>query len=563
MRRKILDMYIKYSSLWNILIALSAATATALVSLGNFPFKNMVTVFNCIVMFTLSFYFLTKKKVFENQLQEKYILGKNLDFILAFFFACTTVKELVHYFSYYDSLLKTMMNIISSGIGVQFAKIWLVGRIGLFFIAIPFIWLLYLCMIRKLFPKIKQFFCNLSKVERKYLWIFNLAFLVLVLFINLQTNAFTVPHENGGGAVQGYGVLYSTDTGVQVHNNAFQNALSSENDLRQPLFALFSFPFGQIAGLGAFIFGFVPTEISYSVFLVLLQGFVLSICSILLSRMMRQFDSIACLSFFSFMYATIFFSLNIEQYVFGIFWLMILVYHFVMKNESNPWLFSAATGSLITNAIWLPFILPKKKFKEYFLEGLKYGLIFLALLIVFGQTSRFISDLVGFSKYNEAMGFQLTFVDKLLQFINFIASCFIAPTAKPCINCTDHASYEMLPVTSLNILGLILLVIMIISFIWNRKEKIAQVGFGWLLFSFLILCLIGWGTADNELFIYGIYFSWAYFVLIYLFLHKLLQSFPKIEKWVIFALCLLLIVVNGHEIYNIIVFGKAHYPFKL
>ena len=59
MRRKILDMYIKYSSLWNILIALSAATATALVSLGNFPFKNMVTVFNCIVMFTLSFYFLT------------------------------------------------------------------------------------------------------------------------------------------------------------------------------------------------------------------------------------------------------------------------------------------------------------------------------------------------------------------------------------------------------------------------------------------------------------------------------------------------------------------------
>ena len=160
----------------------------------------------------------------------------------------------------------------------------------------------------------------------------------------------------------------------------------------------------------------------------------------------------------------------------------------------------------------------------------------------------------------------ITFINRLFQFISFIGNTFIAPLGE--VNFTKYwfVSYQLQEVTSLSILGLILLVLMFVSFIINYKKKIAQISFGWLLFSFLILCIIGWGTAENGLIIYGIYFSWAYFILIYLLIDKLFNKYPKIKFLIFITLFILMFIFNiflKGGILDIIKFGHEYYPFVL
>ena len=263
------------------------------------------------------------------------------------------------------------------------------------------------------------------------------------------------------------------------------------------------------------------------------------------------------------MFPTIFFALNIEQYVFGLFWLILLIYYFVEKNKSNPILFSAATGSLITNGILLPFIIFKKNFKKFIKDGIKYLFVFIFIIVLFGKAYNTLFDILNYSNFTRFMGIKVSFIDRLLQYISFISSCFIAPKGYVDLNYGSpvHPSYQLMSVTSVNILGIVLLVLMIISFILNYKKKIAKISFGWLIFSFIVLVLVGWGTVENGLIIYGIYFSWAYFILIGLLFNQLLSKVPKLKNIVWCLIFGIMIFINGLELINIIKFGITYYPF--
>lgn len=94
-------------------------------------------------------------------------------------------------------------------------------------------------------------------------------------------------------------------------------------------------------------------------------------------------------------------------------------------------------------------------------------------------------------------------------------------------------------------------------FIINRKEKMGLISSSWILFSFLILCVIGWGTKENGLVLYSIYFSWAYYSLYYMLLNKIKNK--KIFKFLIIIMIVIILFSSTIEMYNILKFAIKYY----
>ena len=81
----------------------------------------------------------------------------------------------------------------------------------------------------------------------------------------------------------------------------------------------------------------------------------------------------------------------------------------------------------------------------------------------------------------------------------------------------------------------------------------------WILFSFLVTVLIGWGTKEKCLVLYGLYFSWAYLGLIFMLLKKVFKKY-NIFKIVIIVLSFLILLISLREFINILRFAVRYYP---
>lgn len=550
---------LKTEMFWNIILIFSAICFNTVLAVNST--SKIIILLGWIVIAFVMGYILFHKKMLQKIIKWEPVFNKKLDLFIIIFLSVWSSQLLLQFFVNQSSFFERFTLQIATKLSTSFDKLWLLEINALFLLAIPFICLLWGLVIHYCIPKVLCFYRSLSKIEKKYFYVSNIVIAIVSFFIVTQTSVFTAPIAKEKTTIEWYDVLYTTDNGVQMIYNSFANFNAPENDLRQPLFALAAFPFAVASDIGATMFGYLSHSFAYSYFLICFQGLVLVVCSILLSRMLTKKNTLFSLLFFSCMYATIFFICNIEQYVFGIFWLILLIYYFVQEKKSNPFLFSITAGALLTNVVLLPFLVFKKNWKHFIKEGIKYGLFFCFLLILFGQASSVINGLIGFQRYQGFMGESVGFQAKLYQYFNFIAGCFVGPKSE-IVTLDGHFSYRLQQVSGINILGLILLIAMIISFVLNHKKKIAQVSFGWFLFSFIILTIIGWGTAENGLIIYGIYFSWAYFALIYLLLDGILEKVPRAKIFVWSLLFIIMIILNAKEFISIIEFGKQYYPFK-
>ena len=81
----------------------------------------------------------------------------------------------------------------------------------------------------------------------------------------------------------------------------------------------------------------------------------------------------------------------------------------------------------------------------------------------------------------------------------------------------------------------------------------------WVLYSFVILCLVGFGTQENGLILYSLYFSWSFIVLLYLLFMKIVRK-PLVRFSVCVVVFALLLYVNVPRLYDIIDFGIMFYP---
>ena len=73
-----------------------------------------------------------------------------------------------------------------------------------------------------------------------------------------------------------------------------------------------------------------------------------------------------------------------------------------------------------------------------------------------------------------------------------------------------------------------------------------------------MLIILGWGTKENGLILYSLYFGWAYFVLIFQLLNNIFKN-NKVFKIAFIILILLMVIGYIPELFNIFKFAILNY----
>lgn len=392
-----------------------------------------------------------------------------------------------------------------------------------------------------------------DKVEKRYFLIAGLAAAVLIACVYSLTNAFTdtgIPYD----------VVYTADSGMLLRDNTFLNINAFQNDIRQPLFGVFAMPFDIAARLLSKVLFFVPN--AYVILLGILQAALLLFCFSVLARLLRLEGAKKALflALVTISYPTMLFLLTVEQYIFSLFWVILLVEAYCEDAPDREFKWVAATGSLLTSGA-LVFLLPyKKNFRSVLIELLKAGGLLLAFLAVFGQLPLLYSAVASVRDLMSFSGAGISLGDRLLQFVNFVGACAVSPLAGIDMVSYQHVSYQLSPVGSINPTGVIILALAVAGFASNHKSRLARVSFGWVIFSFALLGLVGWGTAENGLVLYTLYFSWAYLVLAFLALTALTKKWKTAQTVVLGGIAAAILVLNAVNILQIILFGIRYYP---
>ena len=428
----------------------------------------------------------------------------------------------------------------------------------LFFVSSFFaIFIIMLAFFDKISDFIKKEQIRICEDEKIYLRIVCICLGIFVIILFNCTNIFYFPKQNN--ELIKYDVIYTMNTGELFNENAWLNISASQNDIRQPLFAVFAIPFAVICFIISKILFFIPN--CYAVLLTLLQALLISYSYVLISRLMKLEgkERRLFLALCTFTYPFLLFALNMEQYVFSTFWMIMFIYSALTDRENINYLYIAATGSMLTSGIFFYFLSESKKLKQWIRDVIKVSIDFFVVTIYAGQFIFFVLLIPSMKSLLRFSGAEISISDKILQFFNFVATCLIAPETMIANNMYNCVSLQLAPVRTINILGIVVLIIVILGYIYNKKDKLAQVCMIWVIFSFVILCLLGWGTKENGLVLYTLYFSWAYIVLSVMFLKKILKK-EKMRSFVYIALIGILILKNLSAMVELVKFGIEYYP---
>ena len=428
------------------------------------------------------------------------------------------------------------------------------------FLALPSISIFIYYFIIKIFPFMKKEFLSLSKYEKRFLFILAIIGFLLTLIIYSKTNAFYLPNYclNNNCHFGNSDVIYTTDSGMLNKNNTYMNVSFSENDIRQPLFGILALPFSLIAKFISNFLLFVPNAF-YIVFNTI-QILLLGIIILMINRMLdsKKGSFICLLLLFLSSFSFILFSFVSEQYIISLFYLILTIYFWYFYDFETNYSYVGALGSLITSGILFPLVNNKhvKSLKLWFKSLFKVFLSFSVMLLLTGQIIAFSKERIMF--LFKFTGVKLSFVDKFKQFLFFVRSIFIAPDGGKILFKNGYICYRLNEISFISFVGIIILVLCFISFIVNRKKVFAVISFLWIIFSFVILCVIGWGTQENGLILYSLYFFWAYISLIYLLIDKIKNK--RIRVLIYSLLILIMLIFNLREFFNIFNFAIKYYP---
>lgn len=340
------------------------------------------------------------------------------------------------------------------------------------------------------------------------------------------------------------------DSSVYIETNTYSFFDAPENDIRQPLF-------GLAAGLiyGPFNCLQWIDHTVYAVFLgvfnpILITGGISLLAYGVGSGERTAFKIFCCCSF-----PAILFSFSIEQYAVLWFFLALLVYEIILGEKGYSGVFIAATGSLVISGALLPWC-NKRRFPD-FVSYLKCLLAFAGAVIICGRVTT-ILDYSHFRVLERSYTYQGGYAEKLLQYLNFVRTVFIAPSAHMALNNQGIFEWQLEEVTEISLIGVILVCLSALSYVLNRSDKLVRISGIWCVVSAIILGYMGYGTKDNILPLYSLYFGWGYWVLLFsLFRHTGYQRFKKILSVVLLSF---LAIYNIHSFINMIGNGMEYYP---
>ena len=434
-----------------------------------------------------------------------------------------------------------------------------IGIFGLAVISIPVLFAFLYWFLGILHQTAQAFIRDIKKYEIIYLVIISV---IVIVSISTVFNITSVFYEPDIGNIIGWNVIYSSDSPVHIGSNVFLNISATENDLRQPLFALFAMPLSIYPFLISKTLFFVQN--AYPITIQILQVFLLQITVIMLARMMglRGISAVVFCVIMSLSYPYILFTFMIEQYIFAVFYLFLFFYLYINKDTINikngrEVFFIASTGSLLTNGVIFPYVIFSKG-KNAVRELVRLGIIFMLTVILCGKANILLNPFPGITKFMSYAGGGVPVINRLLQYFNFIALCIIKPDV--IFVHKEFISYQLAPVASFNYLGVLFLMLTVIAFIANRKNKLAQICMAWVVYSSVILFVIGWGTVENGLVLYSLYFAWSFLTLLFMGIEKIFEKLPSLKYCIYIVMILSLIIINIPAIYDIIHFGVTYYP---
>ena len=262
-------------------------------------------------------------------------------------------------------------------------------------------------------------------------------------------------------------------------------------------------------------------------------------------------------------------AIMMEQYVIVYFWLIFALYFYMENKEMSIIDFTAATGTLVTNFVLTPLLnksYARDNLRECVNKIAKAMLFYIALFFAFGRADRityFVESVRFMIKFSVGEPFSV----RLNQYSSFIASCFTAPKIETVLtNAFGDVFYSLQLSKSVmyqfNIFGGILFALCVISLILNRKKQLARLAGAWIGFSVFVLLIVGWGSPENGMILYSLYFSWAFLVLLFLLLQWISEKL-NVKLLVPIVSCVMiavLIVYNYFGMAELLEFASKYYP---
>lgn len=439
-----------------------------------------------------------------------------------------------------------------------------------------------------LFKIIKSLFLSLSKAELLVFSVISTTLIVFSAYTFLNSCFFWLP--NSGIELD---FLYTSDTTSIVKNNAYMTLFHCENDIRQPLFAVFAAPI-----LGAFYSLSIPLTLINPVFYALLmnigQILMMTTANLMVIKMLEpcKANRICLMVLLSLTHTVFLSTIMMEQYIIVYFYLILAIYYYITYNKTSVLTITAATGTLFTSALLFPIEAFHKKDSE--------NIFIKSVSSIAKNTIVFIFTILAFCRYDVIINFikKLTFLmcfssikseEKLNcfnQFLAFVASCFKFPdsavsvlrkgvfikitcplTEESITDINNKLTWQLTDksLTDINYVGIIILVLCFISAIVNRKNILTKIAALWSLFSVIILGVIGWGAIENGMVLYSLYFCWAYFILLVKLVQWLADK-TKCKSIIIIAsigASIALVIANYHGIADLLSFAFSEYPYSL
>ena len=525
----------KIEILLKVLLTISSGFLTFMISLRydhNYTMAGVIC--SWVIMGSIMYYKVSIKKI-----NVKTFLISIIPSMLALqIMACKTFLESIRFFypNYYGRV---------TSLDVDFLRL----------MGVPISIFLTYIFIDKVIPIVIKFIKSLDKVEKTFVIASTIAAIIGAYILIDKTTAFAYPMINGTRFIP-YDVIYTLDSTM----DAFNNISSFANDIRNPLFGIIALPFSVIALFISDILPFGRTGFTFVTALTAVQVVTVAFTIILLTRLLKIegknkiYFYALCLSTLPFLL----FSLFIEQYVVSVFFLILFIYVYVETKTETNYLYVASTGSILTSGVLFPLISKAKSIKQWFVNVFDCFMVFVTVTIVGGQLPQVFKAVDTLKKLLGSFSGHITPDEKLFRFTYFLKDMFFATPGRV-VELKDFPSYQSIIPTHINIIGIALLLICLVSVYLNRKNKFALIAGAWVVFSVVLLYFVGWGAPENGYILYSYYFSWAYLSLYYLYFKKVFENKPKLFKGTIITTIIIMLIVNLPVFYQILSFAVTYY----
>lgn len=395
---------------------------------------------------------------------------------------------------------------------------------------------------RKIKNWIKNFYNSLDSWEKKsYVIATIISFLVIVIAYNLNQNWYTK-----------YDKVYSIDSGYCTENILPK---PTYYDIRHPILSIFTFP----------VWAIVDTLVSFvlksSDVAIVVKAIIFQLINaqllILIGLQIKKLTNNK-LSFIMYMlsFATILYTMFFEKYQLAVFFIVLYVFG-VCNNKkwANSAIISSAGIMPTSCVIGICEFIKSEKFTKKILNVLKIIIFTIVIFICLGRghlikygMSEMIAKKEIFS--NETY----TVKEKVISTTKMIQSSIVA---LPSEYNTERKSYWWTDLEKqISIIGIIIIALIILGAIKNRKDLFIKICSIWVAFSGVLFILLNWSTQESPLF--NIYFSWAIIPLFVMGIDYLIKKIKLNPKFVYSVLLAFMIIINVSTMLNI-----QNYMFKL